>query len=110
MENRRVFKKNFFSLVLTGIRPIIFTAVIVVMVVLGIRQAEDASRAEGVRLLEEALMRAAVHSYAVEGFFPESLEALVENYNIFIDHTRFIVHYDVFATNLPPNILVFERR
>ena len=104
----RVFKRSLFASLVSRLVPIVFTLVIIGFVVAGLRQAEEASRAEGVRLLEEALRRVAIHSYAVEGYFPESLAYITENYGIYIDRTRFIVHYDVFAANLFPNIQVFE--
>jgi len=88
--------------------PLIFTFSVVVIVLVGLSQAEEASRAEGVRILEEAIMRASVHSYAVDGHFPESLDYIVETFGIFIDTTRFVVHYEVFAQNLLPDIRVFE--
>ena len=104
----RVFKKNFFASLISGLLPVLFTLLIVGMIFLGLRQTEEANRAEGVRLLEEALLRAAIHSYAVEGYFPESLSYITENYRIFIDDTRFLVHYEVFASNILPDIRVFE--
>ena len=107
---RRVFKKSFAASLVSGIVPIAFTVVIMVMTMVGLRQAEESSRAEGVRLLEEAIVRAAVHSYAVNGYFPESLAYISENFGIFIDRSRFVVHYEVFATNLLPDIRVFELR
>jgi len=105
---RRVFKKGFIAALVSAIAPIILTLVIALMAVAGLRQAGEANRAEGLRLLEEAIFRAAIHSYAIEGRFPESLEYISEQYGIFIDTTRFIVHYDVFAVNILPDIRVFE--
>jgi DNA invertase Pin-like site-specific DNA recombinase len=93
---------------ISGIVPLTFTIVILVMIVFGLRQADEANRAEGVRLLEEAILRAAVHSYAVGGYFPDSISYIEENFGIYIDRTRFIVHYEVFASNILPNIRVFE--
>ena len=105
--NTRVFKRNPLSSLFLGIVPIVFTLVIVGMVWVGLQQTEEANRAEGLRLLEEAVLRAAIHSYAVQGYFPESLAYISETYGIYIDTTRFIVHYDVFAPNILPDIRVF---
>jgi len=105
---KRVFKKSFLAVILSAMAPIVFTIIIIAMVIVGLRQADEANRAEGLRLLEEAIIRAAVHSYAVEGRFPESLSAISDKYGIFIDTTRFVVHYDVLGTNILPDIRVFE--
>ena len=107
--NKGVFKKNFVQSLVSGISPLIFTIVIIIMVLIGFQNAGEASRAEGLRVLDEAIRRAVIHSYAVDGYFPPSLEHITEVYGIFIDFTRFIVHYDVFAENIMPFILVMER-
>jgi len=105
---RRVFKKNFFHALFSSLAPLIFSFVIIAGLFVGLDQAEESSRAEGVRLLEETILRVAIHSYAVNGHFPESIAYITENYNVYIDRTRFVVHYQVFASNLLPDIRVFE--
>jgi len=104
----QVFQKNLLYSMIKNIAPIIFTVIILGVVVVGLRQAEESSRAEGRRLLEEAILRVAIHSYAVEGYFPQSLEYIVEHYGIHVDSSRFVVHYQVFAQNLLPDVRVFE--
>jgi hypothetical protein len=47
-------------------------------------------------------------AYAVEGRYPESIDYIEENFGIFIDRTRYIVHYQIFATNVFPDIAVIE--
>jgi len=98
--DRRVFKNVLGS--------VIFSTIIVIIILVGLKQAEKSSRAEGRRLLEEAIFRVVIHNYAVEGHFPESLDYIVENFDIYIDTTRFIVHYEVLGANLLPDIRVFE--
>jgi len=105
---RQVFKRNFFHSLVRGVSPLLFTGIIIVVLLFGFSQAEDASRSEGVRLLEETIFRVVIHSYAINGHFPESIDYIIENYNVFIDRTRFLVHYDVFASNMLPDIMVFE--
>jgi hypothetical protein len=105
-----VFKKGFFSSIFSGVRLVVFTLVLLVVIVVAVSQAAEANRAEGIRLLEDAIVRAAVHSYAVNGFFPASLDYIEQNFGIHIDHSRFVVHYDVFASNILPDIRVFELR
>jgi hypothetical protein len=58
--------------------------------------------------LEEALRRAAVSCYAIEGAYPPSLEYLVENYAVSYDSDRFVVKYELFASNLMPDITVLD--
>ena len=59
--------------------------------------------------LEEALRRTAVSCYAAEGVYPPTLEYMEEHYGIQIDRTRYTVHYEVFATNIMPDITVLDK-
>ncbi|MBO5778449.1 MAG: hypothetical protein J6R82_02660 [Clostridia bacterium] len=58
--------------------------------------------------LEEALTRAAVACYAIEGAYPPTLEYLVENYDVQINTERFTVKYELYASNLMPDITVLD--
>jgi hypothetical protein len=63
---------------------------------------------EGRQQLEEAIRRAAVACYAAEGIYPPDLAYLETRYGVQIDETRYTVSYDVFASNLMPDITVLE--
>lgn len=56
--------------------------------------------------LEKAILNASVSCYAIEGSYPPSIEYLVENYGIQIDTKRFTVKYELYASNLMPEITV----
>ncbi|MCL2767585.1 MAG: hypothetical protein FWE49_02530 [Synergistaceae bacterium] len=105
---RDVFKKSALDAIRDSLIPVIFTIAVIVMIVVGLRKTEISSRAEGLRLLEESVMRAAVQCYAVEGRYPDSIEYIEKHYGIFIDRESYIVHYQVFASNLLPDITVME--
>ncbi len=63
---------------------------------------------EDKRQLEDAIRRAAVACYAAEGIYPPDLGYLQDHYGVQIDGERFTVTYDVFASNLMPDITVLE--
>jgi len=63
---------------------------------------------EGRERLEDAVRRAAVACYAAEGIYPPDLDYLEEHYGLQIDEAHYTVHYDVFASNLMPDITVLE--
>ena len=65
---------------------------------------------ESQRQLEDTLRRAAVACYAAEGIYPPDISYLEEHYGIQIDKDRFAVYYDVFASNLMPDITVIEKQ
>ncbi len=56
--------------------------------------------------LEKAIINAAVSCYAIEGSYPPSIEYLAENYGLQIDTERFTVKYELYASNLMPDITV----
>ena len=64
---------------------------------------------EGRLQLEESVRRAAVTCYAVEGIYPPDLEYLQEHYGIQVDEKNYYVFYEVFASNMMPDITVVEK-
>lgn len=86
----------------------ILAALILVLVLLmpvfsrDIREGSAAS-------IRETVLRAAAQCYAVEGAYPPSLSYLEENYHLVINHRDFIVSYEAFASNLPPDVRVLVR-
>ena len=55
------------------------------------------------------MTRSAAQCYAVEGVYPSSLEYLVENYGLVLNHDRYNIIYDSFSSNLPPTVEVLEK-
>lgn len=64
---------------------------------------------EGRLQLEESIRRAAVTCYAVEGIYPPDLAYLQEHYGIQVDEKNYYVFYEVFGSNMMPDITVLER-
>ena len=65
--------------------------------------------AQGAAALRQAVLEAAVQCYAVEGRYPESLDRLEREYGVQINHDRYIVVYEAFASNLPPEVTVLQK-
>ena len=64
---------------------------------------------EGKQQLEDSLRRAAVACYAAEGFYPPDVSYLVDHYGLQYDGDVYWVHYELFASNLMPDITVIEK-
>lgn len=62
-----------------------------------------ASRQEQ-KSLEQAVRRNSVQCYALEGFYPESLAYLEDHYGLSYDKNKYLVSYEVTASNLMPSI------
>lgn len=76
----------------------------------GFGAVSDRTLAEEKRSLETALHRNIVHCYTINGYYPESLEALMAHYPLFYDEERFLIHYQPVASNLMPDVTVIERK
>lgn len=100
-------KKN---TIIKKILPYLITAIIVVgsffAITFGITNAGEKLTANGLKTTEDNLRRAAVTCYSIEGRYPESLEYLVDNYNVNIDTSKYYVYYTVFGSNIMPDITV----
>ncbi|MCL1819821.1 MAG: hypothetical protein FWG36_04085 [Oscillospiraceae bacterium] len=107
---REIFKKTALGVLKDSIGTLVLTLVILGMVLFGLYQAEQSVRSESIRVLEEGILRAAVKCYTVEGSYPESIAYIEDNYGVYIDRTKYVVHYDIFASNLLPDITVIDLR
>ena len=66
------------------------------------------SGAAQTEFVTKAVHNAALTCYAVEGAYPDNLEYLRANYGLAYDENRYMVRYDMFASNLMPDISVIE--
>jgi uncharacterized protein (DUF4213/DUF364 family) len=98
-------KQTVFILVLS----LVLIAAIIASVSYGMKTAAAQNEAEATRTLEDSIKRAAISCYAIEGCYPPTLDYLRENYGVYIDDEKYMVYYDVFASNLMPDITVLER-
>ena len=58
---------------------------------------------------EDALRRAAVSCYSIEGVYPQKLDYLEEHYGLTIDREQFVVDYQLLGDNILPQITVVIR-
>ncbi len=66
---------------------------------------EKARQEERIR---NAVWRAAIHCYAMEGRYPPSLEYMEEVYGLQIDRDVFLVEYERHGNNIAPKISVLR--
>lgn len=88
--------------------PVLIFICLLVFLSVGIRNVSAAGESESRDILQNAVLRATVQCYAIEGMYPPDIKYLEDNYGLVIDHNRFIVHYEVFAGNILPDITVID--
>lgn len=107
MGKKRRVKK--YGSALTTILPIFLFVVILTIVMLGLSDASQSVDSEGLRVAQDAITRAAVSCYAVEGRYPDTYEYLRDNYGLSVNEERYIIHYMIYADNIMPDITVLPR-
>lgn len=89
--------------------PVAFFAAVMVLFFAGMRSVDSAAQQEQLESTRRAISRAAVHCYAVEGFYPPDLSYLEERYGLRVNHEKYMVDYRPFAANMMPDITVLAR-
>ncbi len=100
-ENNRITK--------VAVQIIIGIAAIVILLI-GAERFEALDRQQNLELTKQAIQKATIQCYANEGRYPDSLEYLEKNYNLYIDYDKFNVLYDALASNIIPNINVYIKK
>ena len=88
---------------------VVLFAAVAVWVVQGVREAARASDVEGLRMAQQAIERAVVSCYSLEGVYPATYEDLKSKSGLAIDEDKYVVFYDIFASNMRPSVTVMER-
>ena len=74
---------------------------------IGTQGIASKTESEQLNVLDQAIRRATIQCYAIEGRNPPSVEYLEEHYGISIDREKYYVFYDGWASNIMPDITVF---
>ena len=90
-------------------KSLILALAVLLLFCLGLGRLEQGRKAEGKQQLEEALRRTAVACYGAEGFYPPDVAYMAEHYGLQYDEENYWIHYELFASNLMPEITVVER-
>ena len=75
----------------------------------GLNQISAQSAEEEMASLEPAIHRSVAHCYATEGFYPESLDYLKEEYGIAYDSDKYFVDYQIWGENIFPDITIIQK-
>lgn len=98
----RIFQSTNFS--------VLFFLVVICLFIYGISVLSGSSVNDDKKILTDAIERDIVHCYAVEGMYPPSLEYMEEKYGLIYDHDKFLVDYEIFGSNIMPNVKIIERK
>lgn len=88
--------------------PIAILALTLALLIPGFYSVAGRTDGRQTQVLEDALRRASIQCYAIEGRYPPSVQYLEDHYGVLVDHERYAVFYDGFASNLMPDITVID--
>ena len=88
---------------------IVLTLLLAASLLIAVRNLEQGRQAEDLQQLEQALNRTAVACYAAEGAYPADVAYMREHYGLTYDDSRYVVHYQLIASNIMPVIDVMVR-
>lgn len=74
---------------------------------ISVENVKNQNEHEKFDILKDAILRSAVQAYAIEGFYPPNIEYLENNYGLIVDHNKYVVSYNVFASNIMPDVEIY---
>lgn len=102
------FLRRFGLMIRNHLLGAVLFAVIAALLTVGLSNASRQSAEEEKRLAEESVRRAVVSCYIIEGRYPESYAYIRDHYGLRINEDKFFVDYRIFASNIMPDISIWE--
>lgn len=84
-------------------------AALILCLMFSLNMVDSKTTDEQATMLKEAVLRATMTCYAVEGRYPQRVDELERSYGITYDHEKYIVVIDGFAQNVLPEIRVLQK-
>lgn len=89
-------------------KKIILLALVLAIAVVSLRIIGQNNENEQQYNVEQAIIKAAITCYAIEGSYPP-LAYLAEHYGIVLDEQKYIYHYEMIGSNILPVIKIFRK-
>lgn len=106
MEFQRKIHKRYWH---GAILPIVVFICFLLFLYFGISNVSTANEKQNLKIFQNALYRSVVQCYAIEGMYPPDVQYLEDHYDLVYNHDQFIVHYEVFASNILPDIVIIDK-
>lgn len=94
---------------LSTVVTVLLFLIMLLVLVIGTVNLAAAAGEDGSTATYDAIQRAAVICYATEGFYPPTLSYIEKHYGVQLDRERYVIQYEVYATNVMPIIRVLPR-
>lgn len=104
MEEKSVYRLKIFI----AISSVLIFGAILLWLMLGLSRAESVSADQRLKAVKQSVTNGVVLCYSVEGYYPDSIQYLKDNYGVDYDDTRYLVHYRYVSGDIPPTVMVYE--
>ena len=98
------------SLLYRLILPLMAFAVVMVLFVNSLGNMESRSYEQQRTALEGAVNKSIVHSYAISGYYPPSLQYILDKYQIIYNRDLFYIDYQPLGFNMKPDVTIVTLR
>ena len=90
--------------------PAAFFLLVLALFLTGLDSLSGTTARQEAEGLKSSILQSAVHCYALEGFYPDSLGYLEDHYGLQYDTDRYVVSYEIIGSNLMPDVSVIRLR
>lgn len=87
-------------------RALVSFAVVVLVFLFILSRTGGMAQTRGEQIVRQAVTRAAVTCYTLEGSYPEDLQYLIDNYGLVVNTDKYMIIYEPSGSNLMPVIRV----
>lgn len=102
----RFQKTKRFSSTLSNILPVAVFLVMIGLFLIGVSSISRVTTQQESDALRNNILRSAVHCYAMEGFYPETVTYLEEHYGLEYNKHKYAVVYEIVGSNLMPDVTI----
>lgn len=105
----RLYRQKKKRPVLGTVLPLAVFAAVITVFLAGVNNASHSTDQEGLRIAQQAIDRAVVNCYAIEGAYPQDFSYLEEHYGVRVDHGKYLVVYQTLGSNIRPYVELVEK-
>lgn len=105
----RLYKQRARTSVVRNVLAVLLFAAFVTAFLVGVNNASRSAERESKHITEQAIRRAMVNCYAIEGAYPLQLSYLEEHYGVQVDHDKYVVTFNSIGKNMMPYVEIIEK-
>lgn len=91
-----------------GIALSVIALLLIIIIIIQINNMGELYKERELKEVESIIKEAVITCYSIDGVYPATYESLVSKTNLSIDTDKYTILYDIFASNIMPNIGVIK--